>query len=49
MWAAYRGNESVFDLLIEHHSDVLKKNKVSLSIESFSSYSVACCSCIEKI
>ena len=36
MFAAYRGNENIFDLLIKLSSDVLKKNKVSLSFESFS-------------
>ena len=36
MCVAETGNENIFDLLIKHHSDVLKKNMVSLNIESFS-------------
>ena len=36
MCAAFRENENIFDLLIKHHSDVLKKTKVSLSIEGLS-------------
>ena len=36
MWTANNGNNKIVDLLIKHHSDVLKKDKVSLSIESFS-------------
>ncbi|XP_062523738.1 myotrophin-like [Corticium candelabrum] len=27
IWAAINGNEKIFDLLIKHHSDLLKKDK----------------------